>query len=211
MIDGDVMKFVESRKTKSRDETLFPRWFLFGMGGLVSLSFLEFNVFQVFRTPGNELELIYELGNIQTLLLIIPFVAFVMVPFIDKVNNIANTRPILIRIEKNKVYAKRLDSGFFYECVGGFSQNSEIVSDGGKLSEAIVEVIGECTKNNKVITLAPYIVFTASEPLSKVQRIAAEDAIKSAGALDAKYMEQCLSDEEAWQFVRQNPISFNFA
>ena len=201
----------KNRSQKKPGEKPFPRWLLFGMGGLVTLSYLEFNVFQIFRTQDNELEKIYELSGLLILLLIIPFVAFVMVPLLDKFNDIANRRPILIRIGKNKVYAKRLDYEISYECVGDFSQQSETVADAGKLAETVSEAIRACTKDSKVFTLAPYIVFTASEPLSKVQRIAAEEAIRHAGALDVKYIEDCHSDAEAWQFVRQNPTSFNLA
>jgi hypothetical protein len=133
-----------------------------------------------------------------------------MVPLIDKCNDIANRRAILIRIGKNKVCAKRLDCEITHECDGDFSQ-LEIVSDVDKLADAVSKAIRACTKDSKLFTLAPYIVFTASEPISKVQRKAAEEAIKYAGALDVKYMAECLSGSEALEFVRQNPTSFNFA
>lgn len=198
-------KNIGSKKTS---EKLFPRWMLFGMAGLIALCNLELNVLQVFRAQDNEP--IYELGGLFILLLIIPFVAFVMVPLIDKCNDMANRRPILIRISRNSVCAKRLDCEISRECAGDFSEG-EIVSDADKLADAVSNAIRACTKYSKAFTLAPYIVFTASEPLSEVQRKAAEEAIKYAGALDVKYMAACLSDSEALEFVRQNPTSFNFA
>ncbi len=202
---------MKNKNSKNLGAKPFPRWLLFGMGGLIALSYLEFHVFQIFRFPGNEWEMIYELGGFLILFLNIPFVAFVMVPLIDKLNGIANRKPILVRIGQNKLFAKRLDCNISHECDGDFSQKTEIISDAGKFSETVEEAIKACFKDRNVFSFAPYIVFTTSEPLSKVQRIAAEDAIRFAGALDVKYMEQCLSDVEAWQFVCQNPTSFNFA
>lgn len=201
----------DKKVPKKLSENVFPRWLLFGVGGVVALSYLELNVFQIFRSQDNELGAMYELGGFLTLLLIIPFIAFVMVPLIDTLNNIANRRPILIRISEGKVYAKRLDCEISYECAGDFSQQSGIVADAGKFAETASEAIRSCSKDSKVFSLSPYIVFTASEKLPKAQRIAAEEAIRHAGALDVIYMEKCLSDSEALEFVRQNPTSFNFA
>jgi hypothetical protein len=192
-------------------EKPFPRWLVFGMGLVAPLFYLELCVLQIFRTPGVDSEMYTQFSGLSVFLLPISFVAFVMVPLMDKLNSIANRKPILVRISQNKVIAKRLDCDISHECDGDFSYKTEIVSDAAKLSETVTEAIKGCSKERKVFSIAPYIVFTASEPLSKVQRLAAEDAIKSAGALDVTYMVRCLSDAEAVQFVRQHPTSFNFA
>lgn len=194
---------------KSKDK-LFPRWLLFGMGSLVTLSYLEFNVFQLFRDKHIELEMLYELGNILILLLVIPVVAFVMVPLIDKANEIANRRVIFIKIGINSIYVKRFDCDYSEEYAAEFSQRAEIIADTDKLAKAVNNALRDCFKNTK-FAISPFVVFTAVHQLSKVQLRAAELAIREAGALDVKYIEDCSSDSEALEFARQNPISRNFA
>lgn len=197
---------------KRENENAIPRWFLYGYSIVVLLMFLEFQIFQVFRVPGSEWEVAYEYSNLLILLLPIPFIAFVMVPLVQRMNNAANKRPILIRIDKNKVVAKRLNcEAVVYECTGEFSQDDELISDVEKLAEPVSTVIQECMSDYGKIMPSPYVVFTANKVLSQVQRQAAEKAIYRAGALDVKYMEECHSDAEAWQFVCENPTSFNLA
>lgn len=205
------MAFIDRNKiiNKSNDK-LFPRTLLFGMGLLVTSSFLEFKVFQFFREKYIELEMFYELGSLLILTLIIPFIAFVMVPLIDKANQIANKRVIFIKIGKNSIYVKRFDSGFSHEYSAEFSQQAEIIADTDKLAKAVNDVFKECFKNTK-LAIAPFVVFTAAQQLSKVQRRAAFLAIREAGALDVKYIEDCRTDSEALDYARQNPTSFNFA
>lgn len=199
-----------NKSSKMQGEKLFPRWLLFGLGGFFTLAYLEFNVLQIFRAQLYELEFIYQQSGLLTLFLFIPFIAFVITPLTDKANKLANKRAILIRLSKNRVYAKRLDCDISHECFAEFSQQTEIVSEMDMLVKAVREAFRECTKDTK-LPISPYVVFTATKQLSKVQRIAAEQAISEAGALCVHYMAECESDLAALEFVRQNPRTRNFA
>lgn len=203
---------LKDRNTNSKlsDDKPFSRWLLFTIGGFFTLAYLEFNVIQFFRAQITELELVYQSSNFLILFLIIPFVAFVMVPLIDKLNQIANNRAMFIRISRNLVHVKRLDCDIFHECSAEFSNQTEIIADADKLAKAVSEALRECTKVNK-FAIAPFVVFTATVQLSEVQRRAAEQAISEAGALSVKFIPECSSDTEALEFVRQNPYSSNFA
>lgn len=187
----------------------FPRWLLFVLGAIFTLVFLEFNVLQIFKSQLPELELFYGLSH-HVVFLIIPFMAFVVVPLIDRINHIANKRTIFIRLSRNFIHAKRLDSDISYQAAADFSQQAEIVSDADNLAKAVSVAFRECTRDTK-FAISPVVVFTASVQLSKVQLKAAEQAIRAAGALSVMYMAECGSDSEALEFARQNPYSSNFA
>ncbi len=185
------------------------RFLLYGVGLLVVLCYTELNVLQIFRPTGDDLKMIYDAaGSVIILSLIIPFFAFVVLPFIDYCYYISNSRPIWVKIDKNTVSAKRLDCvGVSHKCVGKFSQKEELISDAEKLAECIQETLNACCKG---FIVRPYIVFTATERLSPVQSKAVIQAVLSFGASDIKYIEMCLSDSDALAFVRKNPTVFNF-
>lgn len=187
----------------------FPRWLLFVLGAIITVVYLEFNVFQIFKSLFPELELFYGL-SLHVFFLIIPFTAFLVVPLIDRINHIANKRAIFIRLSRNFIHAKRLDSGISYQAAADFSQQAEIVSDADNLAKAVSVAFRECTKDTK-FAISPVVVFTASEKLSNVQVNAALQAIRAAGALSVKYMDECVSESDAMEFARQNPYSTNFA
>lgn len=194
-------------KTKS----ILPRplyWFFNGVALLITAAFIEFKMLQIFRSLVGDFKLFYEYANILIPLLPIPFVAFVFIPLLRRLNRIASARPIFIRIEKNIVFGTRLDrSSITSECAGEFSKDNELIADIDKLTESVATVIAGCTKDQKPFALAPYVVFTANKAMSQVQRQAADCAIRRAGALVARYAEGCLSEGKARQFALENPIS----
>lgn len=205
-----IIKMENMKQNQNNSQAkAFPRWLLFVLGAIFALVYLEFNVLQIFKSQLPELGLFYGLSH-HVFFLIIPFMAFVVVPLIDKINQVANKRAIFIRLHRNFIHARRLDTGISYQAEADFSHQAEIVADVDKLSKAISEAFRECTKDNK-FAISPVVVFTASEKLSNVQVNAALQAIRAAGALSVKYMDECVSDSDAIEFARKNPYSSNFA
>lgn len=205
-----IIKMENMKQNPNNSEAkAFPRWLLFVLGAIFTLVFLEFNVLQIFKSQLPELELFYGLSH-HVFFLVIPFMAFVVVPLIDRINHIANKRVIFIRLNRNSVYARRFDIDVIYGAAAEFSQQTEIVADADSLAKAVSVAFRECTRDNK-FAISPVVVFTASEKLSTVQVNAALQAIRAAGALSVKYMGDCVSDSDAMEFARQNPYSTNFA
>lgn len=198
-----------SEKSQS---TTSHRWFIRIMGIVVLLSYLEFNLIQGFRIPGNDWDIWYEFSNFLILLLPLPLIAFVFVPMFQLGNNLANRRPLLIHIRENKLAGKVLDNCHSqFEISGEFSSKGELVSDIDKLASTVSKLFKGCMIDWRWYWPAPYVIFATEEELSPVQLDAAQTAISRAGAIDVKYVRDCRSEEDALQFVRDNPTSFNIA
>ena len=196
----------KSKNNTNNDVKFLHRWILYGSAIVVVLVYFEFSFIHIFKPHDDEMIVLFEsVSELSKFFLVIPFIAF-MIFLLDKISDNINRRPILIRIAKNKIYAKRLDCELSHECRGNFSLQSEVVSDAGKFAETVSEAIKVCVKDNKLFTLKPYIVFTSSESLSKVQCQAAEVAIRHAGAIHVKYLAELLSEMDALEFVLQNPF-----
>lgn len=188
----------------------FSRKILFPIAFLVLIGFCEFEVFHFFMSQSRSLSAFYDKGFFTPLLLI-PFIAFVIVPGVDFANKLANKKPIYFDIQRNKIKSIRLDSQEINsEVYGDFSLGAELVADSEVLSEVASKAIRNCV-DKRFFNLAPFVVFTTQHDISEVQLSAAISAIRHAGALDVKYLGSGRSIVEAVQFIQQHPTSLNLA
>lgn len=188
----------------------FSRKVLFPIALLVIIGFCEFETFHFFKQISGTLSIMYDKGFF-TALLLIPFIAFVIIPTIDVANKLANKKPIYLDIRNNRIKSIRLDSQHICsEIDGNFSHGAELVADADALSQAASKAIRNCV-DKRTFNLAPFVVFTTQHHMSEVQLSAAISAIRDAGALDVKYLGPGCSIEVAVQFVQQHPTSLNLA
>ena len=172
---------------------------------LAAAMYLELNLLHLL-TPRDELW--STLGNLSTLLLVLPILSLAA-RIADYLNLRAAKSPIVIKVSQDKVEARSVD-GKVAVVTGPYSSGQVLIADERLFAEQAWEAVLSLTYPNKGLRLAPYVILTSDHPITAVEENAAVRALHSAGALHVEVADESF-DADHPELFAQDRVPTNLA
>jgi uncharacterized membrane protein len=174
---------------------------------IVLIAFLEVHFFQL---AGADFPF-YGLMKLAIIMnLVIPFMA-IMVRLIDKVNNKVKKTPVIVCLERNRLYGSEETDTNLTEVNSEFSTTEHLIAHPEVFEKAFNKMIRLLLKDKGMMAMAPLVVLKLD--LRLLSTIEQKELVKrcvSAGALDCILSDINASETDIEQSVRNFSLA-NFA